>query len=618
MSIIRKLDTKLANMIAAGEVVERPSGIVKELIENSIDAQSKRIIVRIVEGGITSIQVEDDGIGMDKEDALLAFESHATSKIKTEHDLFSIATLGFRGEALPSIASVANVTLLTNNGQDSTLVKMKYGELVQCEASSRNKGTTITVQQLFQNTPARFKHLKSSYYEVSRVSDIVKRFACSYPHISFQLVSDQKTIFQTSGNNKLQDILLQLYDMHVVKDLIVCEVSNNDFQLSLQMAQPQHTRKNNSILIYLNHRLIRSYSIQNAIIEGYKNYIPHDRMPIVVINITMDYHLVDVNVHPSKMEVRISKEAQLKQFITDTIRTQLQQKYKIPESEKKEKFEYEKLQMEFVYEAKESLASYLGKTPEAENVVEVKENGQPKLIEQEFPIENTVIEKTVEEKPQEQQEPQEQVSEVVEAEHISQEIATQNIFHKLKVLAQLQGKYILCEGEEGLYIVDQHAAAERVNYEKIQKLVLKNTSQQKTLLPFTLVIPVDIVQIFDTMQNLFAQLGIEIELFSENSIVVRQVPTWIAKDNEKKVLQDLIDGFVENKKLTLEDVRKNAIASSACHNSIRFNRHLSHFEMEYLIRDLANCEHPYHCPHGRTIIILIDNQRLEKDFMRIM
>lgn len=613
MSIIQKLDTKLSNMIAAGEVVERPSGIIKELIENSIDAKSDRIIIRITEGGIASIQVEDNGIGMDKEDALLAFERHATSKIKTEDDLFAIATLGFRGEALPSIASVSKVTLLTNDGNQSTFVEMKYGELVKCEAKSRNRGTTITVQQLFQNTPARFKHLKSSYYEVSRVSDIVKRFACSYPHISFQLISEQKTIFQTSGNNKLEDILLQLYDVHIVKDIIRCEVDNNEFGLSLLMAQPQYTRKNNSILIYLNHRLIRSYALQNAIIEGYKNYIPADRMPIVVMNITMDYHLVDVNVHPSKMEVRISKEAQLKQFITDTIRSKLQQAYQVPETEKKDKVSYDKLQMEFVYEAKEALKPYLTEVQDTIPTVEVVKPSEP-LIEVEQPVEE-IINEVVSTPTQKQQVIVETIDTNVK---IAQEIIQpQNIFHKLKVLAQLQGKYILCESEEGLYIVDQHAAAERVNYEKIQKLVLETNNKQHTLIPFTLVIPVNVMQNFNQLQTMLASLQIEIELFSENSIVVRSVPTWITKENEKAVLQDLVDYFIENKTVTLEDIRKSAIASAACHNSIRFNRHLSHFEMEYLIRDLAKCEHPYHCPHGRTVIILIDNRQLEKDFMRI-
>ncbi len=592
MSKIQKLDAKLSNMIAAGEVVERPAGIIKELVENSIDAQSSRILVEIEEGGISYLKVEDNGIGMDREDSLLAFERHATSKIAKEKDLFSISTLGFRGEALPSIASVSDVKLTTHNGEIGTQIHIKYGELQETETISRNQGTTLEVRKLFQNTPARLKHLKNVHYEASRVSDIIKKFACSYPEISFVLVSEGRKIFESSGNGKIQDVLLQLYDYEVLKDLIIHTEKNSDFELEFYLAQPSFTRKNNSILIYINHRMVRSYPIQKAIIEGYQQYIPNDRMPIVVLNINMDYTLVDVNVHPSKLEVRISKEKELIQFITDTIAKCLKVDYSIPKAKPVEKISYENLKMDFIYEAKENLMKY-----------------QEKEIQ---PIQEVIKEEIVEKVKSIQEEVIEEKNEEVIIEK------PQNIFHKLKVLSQLSGKYILCESEEGLYIIDQHAAAERVNYEKIQNLVLKNQNVQMELLPFTIKIPLEAVSRVDDIISRFGELFVELELFSNNQFVIRSLPHWIKGENEKQLIEDLILKVVYNEKMDIKELRKYAIATAACHHSIRFNRHLSLVEMESLVLELANCEHPYHCPHGRTVMILIDHSRLEKDFMRIL
>lgn len=588
MSKIQRLDAKLSNMIAAGEVVERPAGIIKELIENSIDAQSSRILVEIEEGGISYLKVEDNGIGMDKEDSILAFERHATSKISKEKDLFSISTLGFRGEALPSIASVSDVKLTTHNGEIGTQIHIKYGELQENKTISRNQGTTIEVRKLFQNTPARLKHLKNVYYEASRVSDVIKKFSCSYPDISFVLISEGRKIFESSGNGKIQDVLLQLYDYEVLKNLIIHTEKNSDFELELYLAQPSFTRKNNSILIYINHRMVRSYPIQKAVIEGYQQYIPSDRMPIVVLNINMDYTLVDVNVHPSKLEVRISKEKELLQFIIETISKCLKNEYSIPQAKPVEQINYENLKMDFIYEAKENLMKYQEK-----EIQPLQEAVKESEIIQDDSIQEEKIEEVIVEKPQ-------------------------NIFHKLKVLSQLSGKYILCESEEGLYIIDQHAAAERVNYEKIQNLVLKNQNVQIELLPFTIKIPLEAQSRTQEIIERFKELFIELELFSSNQFVVRSLPHWIKGENEKQLIEDLILKVVHNEKMDIKELRKYAIATAACHHSIRFNRRLSLVEMESLVLELANCEHPYHCPHGRTVMILIDHARLEKDFMRVL
>ncbi len=573
MNKIIKLDAKVANMIAAGEVVERPSGIVKELIENSIDAQATRIVVSIREGGILYIKVEDNGIGMSREDAQLCFERHATSKIKHESQLFEIQTLGFRGEALPSIAAVSEVILTTNNHVEATKVVVEHGILKTVSASSRNLGTTIEVSNLFQNTPARLKHLSNNYYEASKVAEVIKKFACSYPNVSFCLISEGKTIFETSGNGNIQEIMAKLYDYTILKDMIIEKVSNEDFTLHLILAQPQFTRNKNSILIYINNRLVKSYKIQKAIIEAYKNFIPVDRMPIAVINIEMDYRLVDVNVHPSKQEVRISKENYLLVFISETIEKLLNKKYEVPKPINKPLYETMALSLDYREQYVEEIAHDL-------------------FVEEDVVEEHKEVEHEVSVKPQ-------------------------NIFHTLRVISQLQGKYILCEHENGLYVIDQHAAAERINYEKIQQQLLSNTVAQVTLLPITVPLSVDEQLRMNDIIITLKSINVVVDQLSENSLVLREIPDWIRQENIMNFIKDIIQKIMLEENISLEMLRKHAIATAACHSSIRFNRHLNIEEMKSLVENLANCDHPYHCPHGRTVVICIDNTYLEKQFMRV-
>lgn len=332
MAKIQQLDAHLTNMIAAGEVVERPMGVIKELVENALDAQATRIEVNINQGGTELMEVIDNGIGMDREDACLCFERHATSKIKTTEDLWAIHTLGFRGEALPSIASVSNLTLLTNNGEDSTRVEIRYGQRQSARPYPCNQGTQITVSGLFQKTPARLKHLKSIPYETSLILDVIQKFALSYPQVAFRLVHDGKEVFRSAGSGSLLEVMAIIYGRDLARQCIEVEGQDFDYTVRGLMALPSQTRASrNYMTVFINRRMIRSYRIQKAILEAYKNYIPQDRYPIVVLDIEMDSHLCDVNVHPSKWEIRLSKEQQLEFLIRDTLTRTLREHMQAPE-----------------------------------------------------------------------------------------------------------------------------------------------------------------------------------------------------------------------------------------------------------------------------------------------
>ena len=321
MGKIHQLDTQTANMIAAGEVVERPMGVVKELVENAIDAGSTRITVSVIDGGMTKITVRDNGIGMDSEDALNAFKRHATSKIKGQNDLFDIHTLGFRGEALPSIASVSKVTLTTSDGNDSTRVQIEYGEIKNAGNYPCDEGTEISIEGLFYRTPARLKHLKSGSYENTLIQDVIVKFVFSYPSIAFTFISNDRISFQTTGKGNLLEVIYQAWGREAGENAIAVDFSDYDYHVTGYIVKPSLTRvSRNCMHVFLNGRMVRTFRLYKSILDGYEDFIVKGRNPLVVLNIEMDPQLLDVNVHPSKWEVRISKENQLEYLIKDNIR----------------------------------------------------------------------------------------------------------------------------------------------------------------------------------------------------------------------------------------------------------------------------------------------------------
>lgn len=677
MGKINRLDEHLSNMIAAGEVVERPMGIVKELVENCIDAHAKNVEIQILQGGIDTITIIDDGDGMDAQDATLAFERHATSKLKEVDDLWNIHTMGFRGEALPSIASVSHVLLRTNNGTDSTEVEINYGKLMSAKPCGTPRGTMIEVKNLFQKTPARFKHLKSPQYEFSLISDVVQKFALSHPEIGFNLSHDGRTIFKTRGNGSLLEVLMQIYGRDTAKTAIKLDGSDHDYKISGYAMQPQFNRATKYyMLMYINGRMIRNYHLQKAIMDAYSHYLPKERYPIVIMNMEMDAQLVDVNVHPSKWEIRLSKEKQLEKLVYETISEALKNQLQVPEVKKSElkKEKVEIQEFDFTYEREEPVKklhddindSFVHPQNNPEPVVEdipapkvtkeikkekptitYPQKSYPSGVRETFVKEKDIKyqtskkeepvkeEKKVEQiqkeilppKPEKQVEPMKQpepLPEVIVDAPVKQEtpipepvLAKNPSLPQLQVIGQFHNCYILAQGEKGLYIIDQHAAQERYHYEIIRKQILEGVKDtQPLLLPITIESSISAVSQVDTINEMLEQLGIHLDVFGNNTFIVRELPVWMKDTEEEAFIRDMIDYFERDNETGIDKLRKHAIATMACHSSIRFHRTLTMEEMKQVIADLGKCEQPFHCPHGRPTLICLSDSDLIKEFER--
>ena len=590
MGRIIKLDEHLSNMIAAGEVVERPMGVIKELVENAIDAKATRIQVKIIDGGIQSIQVIDNGCGMDQEDAVNAFQRHATSKIKTIQDLWSIQTLGFRGEALPSIASVSKITLLTCDGKDSTRIDMEYGKMVSAGPYAVPKGTDITVSGLFHKTPARLKHMKSVNTETNAIVDVMEKFCFSHPEISFSLVCNDVTRLETTGNGSLSEVAYRVYGKEVAKNCVDVSFEDYDFKVEGIIVLPHVTRATKQYMtLFINGRMVHHYLIQKAILEAYRKYISSDRYPICVLNIQMDYQLVDVNVHPSKWEIRLSKEKQLYDLISKQIHQEIHNHMNVMEVDSKKTLTTvkPKVELQTLFED-----VYVSSEPVIKEEPAVYVTKQEPIIKEEVvKVEEPKVEEKIVEK--------------------------KNNLPTLRVIGQMHGKYILAEGEQGLYIIDQHAAQEKYNYEVFKEAISKQSfTMQPLLMPVVLELPLSQMVRIDEMNEQLSQIGIHFEPFGSNTILCRELPNWIQKVEVQEFLQDMIDLYNQNRTYTIDEIRKEAIASLACHYSIKFNRYLSNVELQQVIDDLGKCDEPYHCPHGRPTLICISDKQLIKEFKR--
>ncbi len=667
MAKIQQLDAHLTNMIAAGEVVERPMGVIKELVENALDAQATRIEVNINQGGTELMEVIDNGVGMDREDACLCFERHATSKIKTTEDLWAIHTLGFRGEALPSIASVSNLTLLTNNGEDSTRVEIRYGQRQSARPYPCNQGTQITVSGLFQKTPARLKHLKSIPYETSLILDVIQKFALSYPDVAFRLVHDGKEVFRSAGNGSLLEVMAIIYGRDLARQCIEVEGQDFDYTVRGLMALPAQTRASrNYMTVFINRRMVRSYRIQKAILEAYKNYIPQDRYPIVVLDIEMDSHLCDVNVHPSKWEIRLSKEQQLEFLIRNTLTRTLREHMQAPEVMRvetpREKVEMPQLfetpeavpanqvredsveanewrrQVALISEQREreqsaaSLSREITQNSEAAGKVETSAAlpAEPEALIKKTEVENrqgsllmmpkSTAKTSCADSLSDQLPKPEPLDPRVQSTEASAEAlrsVPKQIFPQMQVLAQMHGKYILAQDEHALYIVDQHAAQERVHFEEVQQRFLdQEPLMQELLVPIILEGSASVAARLQEMNELLEPMHIHLENFGQNSLICRQLPAWMSEIDEQAFLQDVLDLWKDGREVRAEDLQRHRLATIACHHSIRFNRVLSLGEMQEVIEQLARCDQPYHCPHGRPTFITITEKQLIKEFQR--
>ena len=723
MGKINILSAELSNKIAAGEVVERPSSVVKELVENSIDAGSTNIKVIIKEFGIQQIRIIDNGSGISNDDLARAFLRHATSKISADYDLFHIETLGFRGEALASISSVSKVTIKSCAGEaQGKMLVLEGGKVVSEEYYAPIKGTDLSVENLFYNTPARLKYLRNPHTEQANITNIIHKFALSYPNVAFELHVDGKITFKTYGDGDVHKILSKIYNMGVARNMIEFSGNNDDYKVFGYISVPEETRASkNYINIFINGRYIKNYGIQNAIIDAYETLLMINRYPLCVINIEMDPILLDVNVHPTKQEVRLSKEAELIRLIKEVIAERLSNYTYIPQGmnnvlTKKEKAKIEKInfldeldnkfgdvedknifsneqrevesnvqdknsfsedrkgleirvEVESSFSGDQEVASHviqeneflfggdlLSKSGEEKIPVQSKENtfnqrSKTQRIKSDLPdlsynshprdnrnkfgdkptkkeIENFMNFSRKEDNSSYDDRTEKVASNVVKDDSHFNEIKDAKIIQDddtkvrtlpdLKVLAQIFKTYILSEADNKLFLIDQHAAAERYNYEKLQREFIERKNYKKQML-IPLMFDFSVEEAAEVRNNLekFEELGIVFEEFGDNSYVVREFPGWIEED-EEQMIKIIVEKVLRNNNITFNELRNDAIAMASCKMSIKANQVLTDVEMNKVISDLYECKNPFTCPHGRPIITKMEKKDLEKMFKRIV
>lgn len=586
MSKIQVMNDDLANKIAAGEVVERCLNVVKELVENSIDAKSSKIRVALKDSGILEITVADDGVGMDEDDATLAFSRHATSKLKSLNDLFHIASLGFRGEALPSIASVSKVELRTSTNDVGTYLYLEGGQLIKKERYPLEKGTTITVKNLFYNTPVRLKYLKSLSTELSLIIDYMNKMALSYPNIKFILENNDKELLDTTGDGNLLKVIYAVYGIDVAKKMIEINGENDDYVISGYVSYPEAAKTSRNVMTTLvNGRVIKNQALNRAILDTYHTYIPKDKYPVIVINVAVDPILVDINIHPQKMDIKFSKLDELLNLVTSLIEKKLKEILLIPHASVRN--------IETIYEVEDSLPLE-----------------KPKSI---FDEDNDIkIEKEVEEVSFDFQDDSKVITnnEVVKEEYRIKKMHPLGIIHKT---------FIVAENEEGMYLIDQHAIAERINYEKFMKELSKeNKDTTDLLVPIKLEYPKDEFLKIKEYLDVLKSIGVYLEEFGDHTFLVRRHPTFIYKGREKDSIEKIISILLEKGTFSKEKFIEKTATTLACRLSIKANDYISLEEADYLLETIRTCENPFTCPHGRPTIIAYSNYELEKMFKRVM
>ncbi|KKB71771.1 MULTISPECIES: DNA mismatch repair endonuclease MutL [Bacillus] len=629
MAKIVQLPDDLSNKIAAGEVVERPASVVKELVENAIDANSSVIEIDVEEAGLSSIKVLDDGEGMDAEDCKTAFLRHATSKIKDENDLFRVRTLGFRGEALPSIASVSHVSIKTSTGEGAgTHLTLQGGRIISEQKSSSRRGTEITVSNLFFNTPARLKYMKTIHTELGNITDVVNRIALAHPEVSIRLRHQGKTLLQTNGNGDVRHVLAAIYGTAVARKMIPLHASSLDFEVKGYIALPEITRASrNYMSSVVNGRYIKNFPLVKAIHEGYHTLLPIGRHPITFIEINMDPLLVDVNVHPSKLEVRLSKETELHELLRDAIKDVFKQRQLIPSVQTPKKTappiikpEQQKLDFDNRPEPADEPKTERETAPayspmKLSSVVKeapIQTEEREESIAQEAPPEPPEIEVRM---PDEQDE----APLYIEQEHEEEAVEPKERVPIMYPIGQMHGTYILAQNENGLYIIDQHAAQERIKYEYFREKVGEvEPNVQDLLVPLTLHYSKNEAIIIDEHLEDLAKVGVFLESFGAGSYIVRCHPTWFPKGEETTLIEEIIQQVLDNRNIDIKKLREEAAIMMSCKGSIKANHHLRDDEIRALLDELRRTSDPFTCPHGRPIIIHYSTYEMEKMFKRVM
>lgn len=625
---ISVMPTALANLIAAGEVVERPASALKELVENAIDANSSHVFVDIVGGGLKSMTVKDDGSGMDDVDARLCLLRHASSKIKTTYDLMDIKTLGFRGEALPSIVAVSRFSMDTSDGSEGTHVEAHGEENPSFSRAPLRKGTTIKISDLFYNTPARLKYMKSEQVERAKCLDTMEHLALGFPKVSFDVRTDGKEVFSTSGRGDTVEVIQRIWGNVLARDVVEAQdLKETGFSIEAFLAKPEINYASRfQIMTFLNRRYIYSFKLSKAVEEAYRDYLSPLRYPFAVIKITADPSLVDVNVHPSKREVRISNEDELatrvKKLTLDTLA--------------KEKPVYSNLGNGDYLEKEANkddalLAVHPIVIPATGNPMG-EENPRPlKAREDETPITQGLSNVSF------QGNDVSEVRRLMAGNGLGQEIAAPfsdeesskasdrvadqveggNPYENLLPLGQIANTYIVCEAPDGLCIIDQHAAAERVNFEKMEDLFSKSIKKVQPLQAVIVDLPPSIVSAFDQeKKDRLSAMGFEVSGFGTSSLKLDSLPEFLTNKDYESVIKDLITSVAKGEKVEAKDLLRKAISTLACHASVRAGQPLSPQEEVAIIRELGKCRNPANCPHGRPTVIRISIHDLEHLFKR--
>ncbi len=626
MDIIKVMDAPLANKIAAGEVVERPASIVKELVENSIDAGSSSIEITLEEAGLSSIRVTDNGKGMSPTDAVRSFERHATSKLDNEHDLFRIRTLGFRGEALASIAAVSKVHLWTSDGAEGCEVLIEGGRVTDSRSAGLRKGTDITVSQVFFNTPARLKYMKTIQTELGHTIDLVNRLAISHPKIAFRLAHGQQQLLKTTGSGDLLRVLSDVYGIAVAKKMIPFQADNADYHVKGYVTLPEMTRASkNYMTVLINGRWVKSYAVNKAVLDALHTYLPIGRFPIVVVEAEADPYLTDVNVHPSKQFIKVSKEGELLSAVREGVHEAVRRAMIIPDAApkapkpKKANSVQESFwkRPEAPFQSRETSgapADYEEVTPRSWSVEETK-------VRKEERVEVVPVLQPVRQEDVASQQPVQSVPDIGKQEEaVAPAEKSRPAFPALLPVGQVHGTYIVAQNEDGFYLIDQHAAQERIKYEYFRDKIAEVDHQERQLLLMPLIFhysadeQLKIEERLDALQN----VGIYLESFGPSSYTVKEYPSWFPPAEASSIIEEMIEQVMHTKQVDIAKLREETAIMMSCKRSIKANHYLTAGDMQRLLKDLSEADNPYTCPHGRPVLIHFTTHELEKMFKRVM
>lgn len=630
--------------------MERPSSVVKELVENAIDARSTRIDVTVEEGGLALIRIADNGSGIAPDDLERAFQRHATSKISSGKDLFHIRTLGFRGEALPSIAAVAKVECVTA-ADDSGLgrrIELAGGQLLAQEDAAASRGTDIRIRELFYNTPARLKYMKTIQTELGHISDFIYRLALSHPDIAFMLKHNGNILLQTLGNGDLLSAIAAIYGTGTAKKMLQVKGESLDYRISGYICRPEETRAGRQgISTVINGRYIRNFAVAQALIKAYHTLLPINRYPIAVLHIEMDPSLLDVNVHPSKMEVRFSKEGELMELVEKAAAQTLRGHTHIPQGAQpqtkpasaKPAVIQEQLELYRPQEKESPLPPVRASQPESAQLERTdkafaappREDKQapavvwnPGNASRSAPAAPPAIPPVIRERQDQPPQP-EAVQKLLESmedpdEGLPESKRSLPRLPELDPIGQLHGTYLVAQNPDGLYLIDQHAAHERINYEHYYDLFGRpQEASQELLVPLTLEFTPSEAELLKSRLSFLEQSGVYLEAFGGSTFLVRAYPHWLPRGEEKEIVTEMCEWVLaEKKQVDLSKLREKASILCSCKASIKANQSLTRMEMEALLDRLSACRMPYTCPHGRPIVISFSSYELEKMFKRVM